>query len=203
LDERHDQFLLQDHSLLGALKVYIDDVSGRINTEERGLHIGDFDTGEQILALYNDGNYEVRDFEINEKIDLNSLSDIIKFTPDLVISAVYYDIEREATYIKRFNIETTTSNSKFYYLNNEKDKFLFATIKPNPVVSYAMRVGRKKLTGELNLAEFIDVKGWKAIGNKFSDNKLYEVEFVKSIPEEKPLKAGDTISFDEEKTTLF
>jgi topoisomerase-4 subunit A len=190
-------------STLGALEVYMDDVSGRLNTDKRGLLLGAFDTGEQILVLYNDGHYEVRDFEINEKMDLNSIVDIIKFTPDLVVSSVYYDPEREATYVKRFNIETTTSNKRITYLNDEKSKFLFATIKPNPVVSYAMRVGRKKLTGELSLAEFIDIKGWKAIGNKFSDNKLYEVEFMKSAIEEKPLKPGDSISFDEEKTTLF
>ena len=192
-------------STLGALKVYIDEVSGRLNTGEHGKLLGAFDTGEQILVLWNDGTYEVRDFEINEKLDLSSIVDISKFSPELIVSAVYYDPEREATYVKRFQIETTTANSKFHYLSNEEAKFIFATLGRNAVVNYAMRVGRKKLTGELNLEEFIDVKGWKAIGNKFSDSKLYQVELIKSdapIEEKKEEKsnAGDSENADGKKT---
>lgn len=192
-------------STLGALKVYIDEVSGRLNTGEHGKLLGAFDTGEQILVLWNDGTYEVRDFEINEKLDLSNIIDISKFSPELIVSAVYYDPEREATYVKRFQIETTTANSKFHYLSNEDAKFIFATLGRNAVVNYAMRVGRKKLTGELNLEEFIDVKGWKAIGNKFSDSKLYQVELIKSDApieeqQEKQSNIGDSENSDEKKT---
>jgi topoisomerase-4 subunit A len=165
-------------STLGALKVYIDEVSGRLNTGEHGKYLGAFDTGEQILVLWNDGTYEVRDFEINEKLDLANIVDITKFQPELVVSAVYYDPERESTYVKRFQIETTTANSKFSYLSSEEAKFIFATLSRNAVINYAMRIGRKKLNGELNLEEFIDIKGWRAIGNKFSESKLYQVELV-------------------------
>lgn len=192
-------------STLGALKVYIDEVSGRLNTGEHGKLLGAFDTGEQILVLWNDGTYEVRDFEINEKMDLSSIVDILKFSPELVVSAVYYDPERESTYVKRFNIETTTANKKYSYLSSEEAKFIFATLSRNAVINYAMRVGRKKLTGELNLEEFIDVKGWKAIGNKFSDNKLYQIELVKAdapIEEKKEEEAnvGDSENADGKKT---
>jgi topoisomerase-4 subunit A len=166
-------------STLGALKVWLDDVSGRLNTDGHGNLLGAFDTGEQLLVLYNDGNYEVRDFEINEKIDLNSIADIAKFKPELIVSAIYFDPQRESTFVKRFNIDTTTANKKYNYLSSEEAKFLFATLKNNPVVEYAMRVNRKKMNGEFNLEEFIEIKGWKAIGNKFSDTKLYDIALIK------------------------
>lgn len=191
-------------STLGALKVYIDEVSGRLNTGEHGKLLGAFDTGEQILVLWNDGSYEVKDFEINEKLDLSSIVDILKFDKELIVSAIYYDAEREATYVKRFQIETTTSDKKYNYLGSEKTKFIFATLDRNAQINYAMRVGRKKLTGELNLEEFIDIKGWKAIGNKFSDSKLYQVELIKSdapIEEKKEkLEVGDSVELDSGKT---
>ena len=69
------------------------------------------------------------------------------------------------------------------------------------------------MQGELNLADFIDVKGWKALGNKLSDQKLSEVELIPSAekPAEKPaevtpdkLQAGDSIEFDVDgQTSLF
>jgi topoisomerase-4 subunit A len=185
----------------------MDDVSGRLNTDGHGKLLGNFDTGEQLLVLFNDGSYEVRSFEINEKMDLGSIIDILKFTPDLVISAIHFDPEREATYVKRFNIETTTLNKRYSYLNNESSKFLFATLKLNPVVEYAMRVGRKKMTGELDLTEFIEVKGWKAIGNKFSDNKLYNVELIKfdepKVEERMEQKNENNEDSADEEKTLF
>lgn len=194
-------------STLGALKVYIDEVSGRLNTGEHGKYLGAFDTGEQILVLWNDGTYEVRDFEINEKLDLANIVDITKFQPELIVSAVYYDPERESTYIKRFQIETTTANSKFNYLSSEEAKFIFATLSRNAVVNYAMRVGRKKLNGELNLEEFIDIKGWKAIGNKFSESRLYQVELMSA---DAPIMEADEEDFEDtdsethdNKQTLF
>ncbi len=196
-------------STLGAIKIWMDDVSGRLNSDGRGILLGAFDTGEQLLVLYNDGTYEVRDFEANEKMDLSNIVDISKFKRDLIISAIYYDVEREATYVKRFNIETSTANSKFSYLSNEDAKFLFATLKINPIVEYAMRVSRKKMTGELKLAEFVDVKGWKALGNKFSENRLYEVRFLKSDVEDSITDEMENTNFEdftdleEEKKTLF
>jgi topoisomerase-4 subunit A len=193
-------------STLGALKVWLDDVSGRLNTDGHGNLLGAFDTGEQILILLNDGTYEVRDFEINEKMDLNSIVDIAKFKPELIISAIYFDPEREATYVKRFNVETTMANKKYSYLSSEEAKFLFATLKNNPVVEYAMRVSRKKMNGEFNLEEFIEIKGWKAIGNKFSDTKLYDIALIKFdevIIEDAKENDGENGDTESEEKTLF
>ena len=43
-------------STLGAMKVWMDTVSGRLNLDERGQFLGGFDTGDYILALYQDGS---------------------------------------------------------------------------------------------------------------------------------------------------
>ena len=72
---------------------------------------------------------------------------------------------------------------------------LFASTKANPRITYKMRVKGKSMDGELNLKDFIDVKGWKALGNKFSDAKLTSVKEI-LLPESGKLKAGDSIDFD-------
>lgn len=169
-------------SSLGALKIWMDDVSGRINNEERGKLLGAFDTGSQILAIYKDGTYEVSDLEINKKYDVNSLVAISMLTKDTVISAIHYDGEKGWTMVKRFQIETTSIDQKFTFISESSGSKLFiATTQPNPVVKYSYKAGGQKQEKELDLAAFIDVKGWKAMGNKIGEFKI-----LKSILIENP-----------------
>lgn len=81
-----------------------------------------------------------------------------------------------------------------------------------------MKVNSKKVEGEIDLTSFVDVKGWKAIGNKVSDQRLTGIREVnggqeatppkpekekekadKENPAQDKLKAGDSIEFDIEK----
>lgn len=172
-------------STLGALEIYMDEVSGRLNTDERGKYLGAFDTGDQILAIYNDGSYELNDFELTNRYDVKELMHIGKFDEKAIVSAIYYDGERKSTMVKRFNIETSTQDQRFPFVTDHRStKLYLATVSPKARVKYSMRVKGKKMEGEIDLVDFIDVKGWKALGNKLSDHKLTKVEQVE-------VKVGD------------
>lgn len=186
-------------SSLGAQKLWMDQVSGRLNAEERGVFLGDFDTGDSIFALYKNGTYEVVDFDMTKRFEPKELLHIGKLDPTLVVSAVYYDGNKKWTMVKRFHIETTTNNQVFNYLTDHKTtKLLFASVKENPRIEYGYKVKSKKMTGEINLAEFIGVKGWKALGNKLSDQRLTGVKEVDATNKDK-LAPGDSIEFDVKK----
>ncbi|MEZ4963476.1 MAG: DNA gyrase/topoisomerase IV subunit A [Saprospiraceae bacterium] len=204
-------------STIGAIKVWMDEVSGRLNTDERGKYLGAFDTGDQILAIYNDGSYETVGFELTRRFEVKDLADITKLTPETVVSAVYFDGNKEWTMVKRFHIETNSTGQKFSFISEHKSsKLYFATAQETPVVKYSYKVKNQKFEEEVNLAGFIDVKGWKALGNKLGDYKLLT---VKPLASEKPaaereekeavavekkaapkatekLHPGDTIDFD-------
>lgn len=200
-------------STLGAKKIWMDEVSGKLNSDGRGICLGDFDTGDTIFALYNDGSYEVCDFDMARRFNPEILLYIGKFDPELVISAVHYEGNKGWTMIKRFRIETSTVNQKFSFLSDHKQsKLLFASTKPHPRVRYHIKLKSEKMEGEINLADFVDVKGWKAIGNKLSDQKLSDIKEIPPVkdtptaiveePADPPygdsdkLHTGDTIEFD-------
>ena len=184
-------------STLGAQKVWMDEVSGRLNTDERGVFLGDFDTGNSIFALYKDGSYEIADLDMMRRFDPKEIISIQKFDPQTVINAVYYEGNKGWTMVKRFQVETSTNNQRFSYLSEHKSsKLLFASIKDNPRIKYNMKVKSKKIEGEINIAEFIDIKGWKALGNKLSDQRLTGVKEVETSPLKEKLSAGDSIEFD-------
>ncbi|MEM9886479.1 MAG: DNA gyrase/topoisomerase IV subunit A [Bacteroidota bacterium] len=169
-------------STLGALKIYMDEVSGRLNTEERGLHLGDFDTGDQILVIYKDGSYELTDYELTNRYEPKEIIKIGKFSPEQAISAVYYDGNKGWTMVKRFMIETSKQGQRFPFITDHRSsKLYFATFSTHPRIKYNMRVKGQKMEGELDLADFIDVKGWKALGNKLSEHKLSKVEEIQIL----------------------
>ncbi|MDX1685699.1 MAG: DNA gyrase/topoisomerase IV subunit A [Saprospiraceae bacterium] len=166
-------------STLGALKLWMDEASGRINTMERGNFLGAFDTGDQILVIYSDGSYEVNDVDMNAKYEAGKVVWIGKFDPDQPISALYYDGEKGYTLVKRFEIETSTLDQKFDFLTDHRStKLYYATADERPVVEYSYKAKNKKQVGILDFADFIDVKGWKALGNKLMDYKVLSVNPV-------------------------
>ena len=183
-------------SSLGAQKLWMDEASGRLNTDERGIFLGDFDTGDSIFALYRNGTYEVVDFDLTKRFEPKELIHIGKFDKNHVVNAVYFEGSKKWTMVKRFQVETTSNNQVFNFLSDHKSsKLLFASMKENPEIEYNYKVKSKKMSGKVKLADFIDVKGWKALGNKLSDQRLTGVKEVDTSQKEK-LSPGDSIEFD-------
>jgi topoisomerase-4 subunit A len=198
-------------STLGAMKIWMDEVSGRLNQDERGLYLGAFDTGDQLLALYIDGSYELMELDLNKRFDPKELFSLGKYRDGMVITAVYYEGERKWTVVKRFEIETSSTDQRFPYITEHKQsKLLYATVANNPALPYSIRTKEGKEDKTVELAEFIDVKGWKSIGNKLEEVKITlskkllttqgapapKAKKAKAPKEDKKLSAGDSIDFD-------
>ncbi len=190
-------------STLGAQQIWYDENTGRLNTEERGTYLGGMNRGDQIIAIYKNGNYEITEYDQNNRYSYEDLIHIAKYNPDMIVSAIYYEGEKGWSMAKRFTIETSTINSKFSFITEHKDsKVYFATTHPNPEILFTYKRKKEKIDEILTISEFVDVKGWKAIGNRIEDVPLVNV--VDQSKEVKPktkdngktYKAGDTIEFD-------
>ncbi len=168
--------LEQGKSSLGAQRVWIDEVSGRLNKDERGKFLGNFDTGDQVIALYKDGTYELNDLDLHKKYDAGTLEDILVYKKDQVISCLYFEGEKSWTMVKRFIIDTSKNDTRYKFISeNGSSKLYFASLKEKPVVEYNIKVGGKKQVKVLDFVEFVDVKGWKAFGNKLGEFKILKV----------------------------
>ncbi len=196
-------------SSLGAQKIWIDEVSGRINKEERGKYLGAFDTGDQIIAVYKNGTYEVTELDFNKKFDASNIVDIDKLKEDTVISCVYFEGSKSWSMVKRFQIETKSLNTPINFLGDDNtSKLYIASLSDNPIVQFSYMENKKKQVDKIKLKAFIDVKGYKAFGNKLGEFKILKIEEIetpkKKAKKEKPekgnskkdLSLGDTIEFD-------
>ncbi|HJW31455.1 MAG TPA: DNA gyrase/topoisomerase IV subunit A, partial [Saprospiraceae bacterium] len=164
-------------STLGAVKYWYDEANGRIGKDERGKFLGSFDTGDQLITIYGSGDYEIMDFDPTGKIDMKDLVLAAKFKPKAPVSAIYFDGEKQWTMVKRFLVETSTTGQRFHFITDHPDsKLYFATLEEDPVIEYGYMSNRQKVTEEVAPSDFIEVKGWKAIGNKLVDKKLISVQ---------------------------
>ncbi|MEO6037715.1 MAG: DNA gyrase/topoisomerase IV subunit A [Saprospiraceae bacterium] len=179
-------------STIGARKLWFDETTGRLNNLERGQLLGEFDTGDNIFILYNDGSYELTDTDLNQRFEMKEILHVGRFDPQLVVNAVHLDGHKGWTMVKRFRIETAKLKERYSFLTDHpKSKILFASVKTNPRVKYTLKIKGKAMGGELSLGDFMEVKGWKAVGNRLSDQPLTNVKEIevsesKLLPKAEP-----------------
>ena len=170
---RKIQQFSKGESTLGGKKVWLDESVGRLNFESRGLFLGEFDSNDMLLCVKKNGTYSLLPIDLNIRFKLDEISVIEKFSSDSIISCLYYDSVTKTNYIKRFQIETTTQNKEFPFLNDGRGtKLLLVTSKINSIFkfNYHSKTGSKK-TKTIDVDSFVLVKGWKAIGNKVNPYK--------------------------------
>lgn len=185
----------QGISTLGAIKVWLDEATGKLNHSSIGRFLGEFRENDRIATFYQDGTYELTNYDVlTNRFEVKDIMHIGIFDPEEPISAVYYDGERQSTYAKRFKIETTSTNQRFDFIPNRQNKatqLLLLTLEPTPRIEYKV----KNIGGELNLNEFVDVMNSRAVGNKISDAKLTKVALLSPTVavDEEDTKTSDTL----------
>jgi topoisomerase-4 subunit A len=188
-------------STLGGVDIWYDDHLGRLNRDERGRLLGNFDAKDSILVVYKDGQYELTSFDLTNRYEPNEVAVLMKFDPETVLSAVYYEINQKAWYVKRFKVETTSLDKKFSFIGDTKgSKNLAVTADRFPRIEIVHQVKERGPLEKMVLEPegFIEVRGWKALGNKLPFAKVKEVKLLAPkvvVPNavKNPIKPADPV----------
>ncbi|MBD1430468.1 DNA gyrase/topoisomerase IV subunit A [Sphingobacterium litopenaei] len=170
-------------STLAGRKIWYDDVLKRLNADERGKFLGEFDGEDKILMIFKDGSYELSNFDLSNHFDEKMIR-IEKFYPDHVYTAVHQDGKSGAYYVKRFVFDEIPLGKRVSIINEEPgSKLILLTNNLNPVVKIKQLKGKSQVeeTIEQPLNELIDIKKIKAQGNRLS---FHNVQTVKALTEE-------------------
>ncbi len=167
-------------STLDAKKLWYDDKFGRLNVDEKGLYLGKFEAEDRLVVFYKDGNYEMIDQELTQRFEMDKILSILKFDANKIFSAVYLDGDKNQYNVKRFKIETTTLNSKYFFIKEGKNNVLTAISSDDlPLLNVKTGKGQQVNNVKFKVDKLVEVMGWKAIGSKLMDfNKNIEMEFV-------------------------
>ncbi|HQZ51008.1 MAG: DNA gyrase/topoisomerase IV subunit A [Chitinophagaceae bacterium] len=168
-------------STIAGKKLWYDEQFGRLNMDEKGEYLGMFDAVDTILVLYRDGNYEITDQELTQKIDSEKVIAIEKFNPDKIITAIYVDMKSKQFMAKRFKIETTTLKSKFLFIKDGDGNYVeTVTTMEEPILAMQQGRGAQIRKGKLKIAKIAEITGYRTVGTKMADySKSTEMEWVK------------------------
>jgi topoisomerase-4 subunit A len=199
---RKIQLKVEGTSTLGGLDIYYDEHVGKLNTDQRGRKIGNFLGDDKIIAFYKDGSYELNSFEVTNRYSGADLLLIEKFDPQKVVSCIYFDGGSKNFYVKRFMIETSTSNKKFHFISDHKQSYLqMVSTAKQPQARVVLQKGKETVEVEYDLDMLIDVKGWKSMGNRLSSHPVKEIRPIEPVKgeaepsEDEDLEIGSTVDF--------
>jgi topoisomerase-4 subunit A len=110
-----------------------------------------------------------------------------KWIPKKPISAIYFDGEKERYYIKRFLVETENKEESFITENpNSQLEIVSTEYRPVAELIFTKVKGVQKESITVDIEAFIAVKGFKALGNQLTTDKLKQVNLLAPLPYEVP-----------------
>ena len=176
-------------STLAARKIWFDTVVGRLNDEGRGKFLGSFKGEDRILTLYKSGDYRLSSFDLSNHFDEDMIH-IEKWHPERPISTVYYDADKDLHYVKRFLCEVTT-DKKVSFISEGEGSYMdvvSTAYRPNVRIVYnkLLKETKNLPDNEVNIADFIEVKGMKAQGNQLTKLKVKEIVLTHEIEGAEP-----------------
>ncbi|CAN5205279.1 DNA gyrase/topoisomerase IV subunit A [soil metagenome] len=166
-------------STLEGRKLWFDNTFGRLNTDEKGKFLGNFEGDDKILVLYKDGNYELTDQELTQRFDADEIILIERFDTEKIITAVYLDNDKMQFNVKRFKIDTTTLRNKYLFIKEgQENKLIKATTHQEPVLAVQSGKGTQIRSAKFKLLKMVDVMGRTALGTKLIDySKSIEMDW--------------------------
>ncbi|WP_417556806.1 DNA gyrase/topoisomerase IV subunit A [Mesoflavibacter zeaxanthinifaciens] len=188
-------------STLKPRKIWFDDTVQRLNVDGRGELLGEFRGEDRLLVINQRGYVKTIIPEVTAHFD-DDMIVLEKWIPKKPISAIYYDGDKERYYVKRFLIENESKEDLFISEHPKSQLEIVSTDwKPMAEVEFTKERGKdRKENLQVNLEEFIAIKGINALGNQLTKDKVNQISLLDPLPYEAPEDVpADTIDvIDEE-----
>ena len=168
-------------STIGGKDIWFDEDIQRLNEDGRGLHLGQFNTGDHILVICKDGTYYTTSFDLSNRYQGDILK-IEKLDTGKTYTALYYDKAVTSFYVKRFSFEVS-DNTSVSFISDAKGSYL-VEVSDDKHPQFEITFGGKHEHREAELVdaeEFIGKKGIQAKGKKVSAMDVKSVKFVEPL----------------------
>jgi topoisomerase-4 subunit A len=170
-------------STLGSLNIWYDETVQRLNSDGRGALIGAFSGADRIITIMKSGYYRLTSFDLTTHFD-DDMMIIRKYDPEEVFTVIYQESSTKHLYVKRFKAELSDKKIEFI---EEKDQMVLISIDEMPMLHVAYDMTQKTKgneTEEINIHEFIGVKGVKAKGKRITLHVVQTIEWMEPLLKE-------------------
>ncbi|MCM5663356.1 DNA gyrase/topoisomerase IV subunit A [Galbibacter mesophilus] len=174
-------------STLKPRKIWFDDTVQRLNVDGRGELLGAFKGEDRLLIITQDGIVKTAVPELTMHFESNMIV-LEKWNPKKPISAIYYNGEKELYYIKRFLIENEGKEESFIpEVPGSRLEIVSTDWRPVAELEFTKERGKdRKPNQEIDIEDFIAIKGIGALGNQLTKDKVNQINLLDSLPFEEP-----------------
>ncbi|MBQ1970000.1 MAG: DNA gyrase/topoisomerase IV subunit A, partial [Paludibacteraceae bacterium] len=179
-------------STMGGRKVWFDKDILRLNYDEKGVFLGEFQPEDKLLVVNKKGEYYTTTFDESNHFE-ESVLIVEKFDQNKVWSVALYDADAEYKYLKRFVMEPSVKPVRFLGENPKSELILISdTYYPRFEVSFGGNDAHREPI-VIDVEEFIGVKGIKAKGKRIHTWDIAAIKEIEPLrfPQEEELKAEE------------
>lgn len=189
-------------STLGGRKVWFDKDVSRINYDGRGDYLGEFHSGEEVLVVYKNGEFQTTSFEATNHYD-DGILNIEKFNSNKIWTSAFFDADQKFYYLKRFTFESSAKKQSFLGENaNSKLVLLSGEVYPSILVTFGGNDSYREAL-DIDAEEFIGEKSFRARGKRIATFDILKIEELEpkrfpEIVEEDPLEEKSAQEINDE-----
>lgn len=182
-------------STLGGRKIWFDEDVFRLNTDERGKYLGEFQGEERILVVNKSGTFYTSDFDLGNHYDDGYLI-FEKYNPDTVWSAVFFDAEQQFYYLKRFRFEDSSKLNSIIG-DTEGSRLVCLSSERHPRFEIVFGGRYENRPAEVIVAdEFIAEKSYKARGKRVTTFDVKEIREIDPLVKEDEQELNQDVEFE-------
>lgn len=162
-------------SSFGGQSIWFDQDINRLNTDSRGLFLGEYLPTDKILVICKTGDYYTTNFDLSNRYQ-GEIKIIEKLDTQKVYTATYFDAEMNAFYVKRFSFEPS-DNSVQLFISEAPGSYLVEICEdkyPQLEINFGGKHS-KRPQEYIDVEEFIGKKSFRAKGKRIT---TYEVDTI-------------------------
>ncbi|MBQ2538637.1 MAG: DNA gyrase/topoisomerase IV subunit A [Bacteroidales bacterium] len=168
-------------STLEAREIWFDQTVKRLNVNSAGVSLGRFSGKDKIFTLTQSGYMRLTGHDLSTHFD-DDLLEIRKYNSHSIVTIIYREGRTGSYYLKRFQAEENDKKLAFLDEGDTLIDYSMDTL-PHLKVLYDEHSGKKILEEEIDVSEFIAVKGYKAKGRRITTNEVKQFLWLEPGPE--------------------
>ena len=178
------KIVLKEHgvSTLGGQNIWFDEDVRRLNTDGRGVLLGEFKGEDKLVVWTSKNQYYITGFNVDQHFPDETVR-VERYVADKVYSLCYFDKEQNYYYMKRFQLEMSEKMLSFL---EEDNSMVFVAITDKQGATLVVTYKGAQATrpaDEVDVDSFIGLKSHRAKGKRIT---TYDVDTLQFIEPEEP-----------------
>ncbi len=184
-------------STLGGQNIWYDEDVRRLNTDGRGILIGEFKGDDKIVVWTKKNQYYITGFDLQQHFPDDTIR-VERYRKDAIYALCYYDGEQKYYYMKRFPLE---ASEKTQWFLEEGAPMSFVAICDKAGAKLSIEFGGQHSQRPMEIIdvdEFIAVKSHRAKGKRLTTYDVARLTFIEpEEPEEVDMEDADEVDVED------